>query len=84
MKELTIRADGIFTGVFDYKVRIKPKRLNSHQGYDIWFERNGKWSKRTRGNRIGFVDESEEDAINGLLGCGDYCYNKTLLSIIEI
>ena len=84
MKELTIRADGIFSGVFDYKVRIKPKRLSDHQGYDIWFERNGKWSKETRGNRIGYVDYSEEDAINGLLECGDYCFSKTLLSTIEI
>ena len=83
-KELTIRADSIITGVFDYKVRIKPKRLNDHQGFDIWFERNGKWTKKTRGNRIGFVNESEEDAINGLLECSDYCYSKTLLSTIEI
>ena len=84
MKELTIRADGIFTGVFDYKVRIKPKRLNSKQGYDIWLEKNGKWIKKTRGNQIGFMDRSEEYVINSLLQCGDHCLSKTLLSIIAL
>ena len=81
MTELTIKADGVFTGVYEYKVRIKPKSLNSHQGWDIWFEKAGKWTKKTRGNSIGFPKRSEDYVISKLLECGDYCLSKTLISV---
>ena len=79
MKEITIRANGIISGLFDYKVRVKPKQ----NGWDIWFQRNGRWVKKTRGNSF-LRAETLDDVINQCLSCGDYCLGKTLISIIEV
>ena len=83
MKELTIRMEGILTGVSTYKVRVKPKVVGGQHGWDIWFQRDGKWVKKTRGNSFLRADSLDE-VIKKCLFCGEYCFGKTLLSITDV
>ena len=83
MKELTIKADGIMTGLFDYKIRIAPKEANGQHRWDIWFQEKGRWVKKTKGNSYLRADTLQE-VINKCLSCGDYTLSKTLISIVDI
>ena len=77
--QLKIEVDGIF-GKQKWMVRIAPKTRNGQKckGWDLWSFENNKWIKMTRGSKR-LLGETEQEAINNLLTCGEYVFDKKVI-----